>query len=97
MGCAWHAADIDWRTWDDKQYPPPPRMRYPGVIIKLGSWADISPSYVRVDRFSHTRKRMLESQHKLGRLRKRRKARQYRNRQKNGTVADPFPSKPNNL
>ena len=79
---AWHAANIDWRNWDEEQYPPPPRMRYPGTIIKLGSWADISPSYVKVDRFSHTRKRMLESRQKLKRLRKRREARQYWVRQK---------------
>ena len=75
---AWHAANTDWRAWDEGKYPPPPRMRDPGIVIKLGSWADIAPSSIKVNRFSHTRKRILESQQKLRRLHKRRKARQYR-------------------
>src|SRR5690348_3710745 len=79
---AWDSAKADYRNWDDETYPPPPEMRHPGITILLGSWADLQPSYIRVNRFSYTRDMMIESQKKIGRLRKRREARKYRAYQK---------------
>ena len=79
---AWYAAKADRRNWDEEMYPPPPEMRHPGIIILLGSWADLQPSSIRVNRFSSTRGVMTESQKKVRRLRKRRDARRYRAYQK---------------
>jgi hypothetical protein len=49
---AWYAAKADRRTWDEEIYSPPPEMRHPGMIMLLGSWADLRPSSLRVNRFS---------------------------------------------
>lgn len=75
---AWYAAKADRRSWDEERYPPPPEMRHPDPLLFYGSWADVSPSYVRVNRPSPVRGKIIESQEKINRLHKRRKARKYR-------------------
>ncbi len=79
---AWYAAKADRRSWDEERYPPPPEMRHPDPLLFEGSWADVSPSYIRVNRPSPLRGKIIESRGKLNRLRKRRKARKYRASQK---------------
>ena len=75
---AWYASKVDRVTWNEVCYPLPPEMRHPGMVILSGSWADITPSYIRVDRYSYKRKKVIESRSKVKRLRKRRAARRYR-------------------
>lgn len=79
---AWYAAKVDRTGWDDEGYPPPPEMRHPAPLLFEGSWAEITPSYRRVNRFGRVRGKMIETQGKVGRLRKRREARKYRAYQK---------------
>ena len=79
---AWYAAKADRRSWDEERYPPPPEMRHPDPILFEGSWADVSPSYIRVNRPSPLRGKIIESRGKINRLRKRREARYLRASQK---------------
>ena len=79
---AWYAAKADRTSWDEERYPPPPEMRHPDPLLFEGSWADVPPSYIRVNRPSAMRGKMIESQEKINRLHKRRKARKYRASQK---------------
>ena len=76
---AWYAAKADRRTWDEETYPPPPEMRYPGTALIVGprGW-EVTPSYIKVNRYSFSRGIIIDSQNKVKRLHKRRKARRYR-------------------
>lgn len=75
---AWYAAEADRRNWVDERYLSPPKMRRPHDTVFEGSWADIKPSYIRVNRSSYVRDSVIETQSKVTRLRRRRKARIYR-------------------
>ena len=79
---AWYAAKADRVTWDEGGYAAPPEMRYPGITLLLGSWADIRCSYIKVDRYSSVRRMVIEREKKIKRLRKRHEARRYRAYQK---------------
>lgn len=61
---AWYAAKVERRNWDEPIYPPPPVMKHPGVTILSGSWADIRPSYIRINRYSRMRGMEIESKKK---------------------------------
>ena len=79
---AWYAAKADRVTWDEDDYAAPPEMRYLGITLLLGSWADRRCSYIKVDRYNSVRGIVIERQKKMRRLRKRHEARKYRAYQK---------------
>lgn len=79
---AYYAAQADRRNWDEEKYPPPPEMRHPDPRLFEGSWADVPPSYIRVNRPSRVRGKIIESQEKINHLQRRREARKYRAYQK---------------
>jgi hypothetical protein len=79
---AWSAAKVDRIGWNEEKYPPPPKMRRPDPLLFVGSWAEITPSYRRVNRPSSARGKMIETQEKARRLRARRNARKHRAYQK---------------
>ena len=70
---AYEAARADHRA--DPQEPAPRQIH---DIIKEGSWADIFPSYTRVNRYARTRGRLIETAAKQRRLKARRASRQQR-------------------
>jgi hypothetical protein len=83
---AFYAAKSDRRNWDEEYYPAPPEMRYLGMILPDGAWADLKPSRIKVDRYSRVRGEEIDShvsgieivnERKVTRLNKRRKIRKY--------------------
>src|SRR5260221_7209343 len=77
-----YAAKADRSSWEGEKYLSPHPMRHPDPIQFEGSWADVAPSYIRVNRPSPVRGKLIETQGKVKRLRKRREARYLRTSQK---------------
>lgn len=79
---AWEAARVEYRYWDDPTVPRIPKMRKLPDEIRDTNYGEYRYSWIKENRWNHTRQAVVETTEKHQTLRRRRQQRQHRAQQR---------------